>query len=101
MGTKFSSQAQVLKDATECMSLCLGYYSKHLAKIQKEDAKHQIKSYGGNDGSYSDRDSNSDRDISTRGDSLSEYGFPPEQSLGPPTTEALEFLVDCTEVISG
>ena len=36
-----------------------------------------------------------------KGDSLSEYGFSPDEPLGAPTKKALEFLIDCAGMVAG
>merc|ERR1711871_690769 len=107
--TKNTSPTRVLKEATECLSISLGVYSKYLQKIRKEDARHQLASYDDR-GSDSDSErghsssSSSSEEITSsmyKSDSLSEYGFPPDQPLGPPSKEALNFLVDCTAIMAG
>merc|ERR1711871_1754820 len=61
INTQHTSRTRVLKDTTEFLSISLGVYSKHLQKIRKEDARHQL-------ASYDDRGSDSD---SERGHSSS------------------------------
>merc|ERR1711871_1379697 len=110
INTKNTSPTRVLKEATEYLSISLGVYSKYLQKIRKEDARHQVTSYDdrGSD-SYSEREhssssSSSGEEITSsmyKSDSLSEYGFPPDQPLGTPSEEALNFLVDCTAIMAG
>lgn len=110
INTKNTSPTRVLKEATEYLSISLGVYSKYLQKIRKEDARHQVNSLDdrGSD-SYSEREhssssSSSGEEITSsmyKSDSLSEYGFPPDQPLGTPSKEALNFLVDCTAIMAG
>lgn len=108
INTQNASRNRVLKDTTECLSISLGVYSKHLQKIREEDAKHQVNSYGNRDNASDDKDSsdsngsdNELRDSMYKGDSLSEYGFPPDEPLGAPSKEALEFLVECAAMVAG
>merc|ERR1711907_75433 len=84
--------------------------SKHLQKIRDEDARHQVNSYGHRDHMTGDTTEDGDssksasdelRNSMYKGDSLSEYGFSPDEPLGAPTNEALEFLVDCAGMMAG
>lgn len=82
----------VVEDSVEGLSHCMGLYSSHMNKIQKEDGLHQTLSYGGGlGGDNSETASTVD---------LREYGFSSEQTLGKPTVESLEFLVDCVTMIA-
>merc|ERR1711871_1457255 len=109
INTKNTSPTRVLKEATEYLSISLGVYSKHLQKIREEDAKHQVNSYGNRDNIGDDNVSSGSsgsasddlRDSMYKGDSLSEYGFTPDEPLGTPSKEALNFLVDCAAMVAG
>merc|ERR1711871_1716212 len=109
INTQRTSRSRVLKDTTECLSISLGVYSKHLQRIRGEDARHQVNSYANRD-NLTDESEDKDEGSSTsdklrnsvyKGDSLSEYGFSPDEPLGAPTKEALEFLIDCAGMVAG
>jgi len=92
INTQQNSQASVVADATVCLSFCLGPFSQDLISIHEDDAKHQVRSYGGGP------------DVQPgqlyENDALREIGISPLEPLKPPAMEALEFLVDCTTMIA-
>ena len=75
-----------------CLSFCLGPFSQDLISIHEDDAKHQVRSYGGGP------------DVQPgqlyENDALREIGISPLEPLKPPAMEALEFLVECTTMIA-